>query len=213
MSEYKEAHSISKIIGAPPGYVGYESTNTVFEKIRNKPNCVLILDEIDKAHSDVLNLLFQILDDSKAKDSKGKEISFKNVIIIMTSNIGSEIIDVGFIKNKQKKLEVSREFFSKPLINRIDDTIFFNPLNITDIEKIVLQKMKKLKNKYSKKGLSIIYDDSNIKSIIEKSEYEDFGARKIDKIIRDEIENYILEEYLNGKTIINITSINKLVLN
>lgn len=213
MSEYKEAHSISKIIGAPPGYVGYESTSTIFEKIRNKPNCVLILDEIDKAHSDVLNLLFQILDDSKAKDSKGKEISFKNVIIIMTSNIGSEIIDVGFIKNKQKKLEVSREFFSKPLINRIDDTIFFNPLNIIDIEKIVLQKMKKLKNKYSKKGLSIIYDDSNIKSIIEKSEYEDFGARKIDKIIRDEIENYIIEEYLNGKTIINITSINKLVLN
>ena len=213
MSEYNEPHSISKIIGAPPGYVGYENTNTVFEKIRTKPNCVLILDEIDKAHPDVLNLLFQILDDSKAKDSKGKEISFKNVIIIMTSNIGSEIFDVGFVRNENKKAEISREYFSKPLINRIDDTIFFNPLNLRDIEKIVSEKMRKLKSKYAKKGINFIYNENNIKNIIEKTEYEDFGARKIDKIIRDDIENYIIEEYLNGKTKINITSIEALVLN
>lgn len=213
MSEYKEAHSISKLIGAPPGYVGYESTKTVFEEIRNKPYSVLILDEVDKAHPDVLNIFFQILDDSKIKDSQGKLISFKNVIIIMTSNIGGEIKDLGFIKDKTKRQEISKEYFSKPLINRIDDTIFFNPLTSKEIVEIINQKLKKISKKYSKKGIKITYDKMIIEDILNKSEYHDFGARKIEKIIRDDIESYIIDEYLNGNNKIYIKSLEELVLN
>ena len=127
MSEYGEAHSVSKIIGSPPGYVGYSDNKNVLESIRNNPFSVLILDEIEKAHPSIISLFFQVLDDGVIKDSKGNIVNFKNVVIIMTSNIGYNDINVGFNKNIDNASKLKEEF-SIPFINRIDNIINFNYL-------------------------------------------------------------------------------------
>lgn len=207
MSEYKEASSISKLVGAPPGYVGYEDNHNIFEEIRNKPNSVLILDEIDKAHPSIINLLYQILEDSKVKDSKGHDILFNNVIIVMTSNVGFEKNSIGFIRNNSKAINKQKEVFSNSFINRIDDTIIFNQLESLDIKAIINKKIGDLKQKYSKKGINCSISNSVIDEIMNKTNYQEFGARKIDKIIRDDLENIIIEELLNSKNKINIKTI------
>jgi len=125
MSEYKEAHSVSKIIGSPPGYVGYSDNKNILEEIKMKPYCVLILDEIEKAHGDVINLFLQVLDESKLKDSKGTTVRFDNVVIIMTSNIGFHDNNVGFNKNKKLNNKLN-DSFSIPFMNRVDSVIKFN---------------------------------------------------------------------------------------
>lgn len=207
MSEYREPHSISKIVGAPPGYVGYSDNHNILEDIRNKPNTVLILDEIEKAHNDVLNLFFQILEDSKIKDAMGREVLFNNVIIIMTTNVGFENNPIGFVKEDSNLVSKQKESFSTAFINRIDDTISFNYLNRSDIVKIVTEKLQKIKLKYLKKQINVEYNKKIIDEIIEKSNFKDFGARKIDKIIRDVYENIIISEVINGNNKININSI------
>ncbi len=207
MSEYREPHSISKIVGAPPGYVGYSDNHNILEDIRNKPNTVLILDEIEKAHNDVLNLFFQILEDSKIKDAMGREVLFNNVIIIMTTNVGFENNPIGFVKEDSNLVSKQKESFSTAFINRIDDTISFNYLNRSDIVKIVTEKLQKIKLKYLKKQIIVEYNKKIIDEIIEKSNFKDFGARKIDKIIRDVYENIIISEVINGNNKININSI------
>lgn len=207
MSEYREPHSISKIVGAPPGYVGYSDNHNILDDIRNKPNTVLILDEIEKAHHDVLNLFFQILEDSKIKDSTGREIFFNNVIIIMTTNVGFENNPIGFIKDENNLLTKQKESFSTSFINRIDDTISFNYLDIKAINKIITEKLQKIKEKYLKKDIKINYDKKVIDEIISKSNYKEYGARKIDKIIRDVFESIIISEVIDGNNKVNIKSI------
>jgi len=207
MSEYREPHSISKIVGAPPGYVGYSDNHNILDDIRNKPNTVLILDEIEKAHHDVLNLFFQILEDSKIKDSTGREIFFNNVIIIMTTNVGFENNPIGFIKDENNLLTKQKESFSTSFINRIDDTISFNYLDIKAINKIVSEKLLKIKTKYLKKNIKVTYDRKIIDEIISRSNYKEYGARKIDKIIRDVFENIIISEVIEGNNKVNIKSI------
>ncbi len=200
MGEYAEDHSISKIIGAPPGYVGYSDNKNVLETIRNKPYSVLILDEIEKATPNIINLFFQILDDGKIKDSCGREVRFDNVTIIMTSNIGFNDIEIGFNKNHNDVvLTKLKEYFSLPFINRIDNVIIFNKLTHDDIYKITTQKLNYLKNKYSKKKIKLRLSKDLIENIVKESNYEEFGARKIDKIIKDKVENQIIEEVINGK--------------
>lgn len=200
MGEYAEDHSISKIIGAPPGYVGYSDNKNVLETIRNKPYSVLILDEIEKAAPNIINLFFQILDDGKIKDSCGREIRFDNVTIIMTSNIGFNDIEIGFNKNSNDVvLTKLKEYFSLPFINRIDNVIIFNKLAYDDIYKITTQKLNYLKNKYSKKKIKLRFSKDLIENIVKESNYEEFGARKIDKIIKDKVENQIIEEVISGK--------------
>ncbi|MCI8778467.1 MAG: ATP-dependent Clp protease ATP-binding subunit [Bacilli bacterium] len=200
MGEYAEDHSISKIIGAPPGYVGYSDNKNVLETIRNKPYSVLILDEIEKATPNIINLFFQILDDGKIKDSCGREVRFDNVTIIMTSNIGFNDIEIGFNKNNNDVvLTKLKEYFSLPFINRIDNVIIFNKLTYEDIHKITDQKLNNLRNKYSGRKIKLRFSKDLIPSIIKESNYEEFGARKIDKIIKDNIENQIIEEVINGK--------------
>jgi len=207
MSEYREPHSISKIVGAPPGYVGYSDNHNILDDIRNKPNTVLILDEIEKAHPDVLNLFFQILEDSKIKDSAGREIFFNNVIIIMTTNVGFENNPIGFIKEENNLSTKQKESFSTSFINRIDDTISFNYLDIKDLNKIVTEKLQKTKAKYFKKDIKVTYDKKVIDEIIGKSNYKEYGARKIDKIIRDVFESIIISEVIDGNNKVNIKSI------
>ena len=197
MSEYIEPHSVSKLIGPPPGYVGYNEEN-ILEEIKNKPHSVLILDEIEKAHPNIINLFFQILDNGKIKDSKGNYVKFNNITIIMTSNIGFEEKSIGFSKNENKITTKLKEHFSIPFINRIDNIIVFNELTKQDIEQLIENKIFNIKRKYLKE-ITLKIDEKVINEIIEESNYKEFGARKIDKIIKDKIENQIIDNIINKK--------------
>ena len=209
MSEYKEAHSVSKIIGSPPGYVGYSDNKNILEEIKMKPYCVLILDEIEKAHSDVINLFLQVLDEGKLKDSKGTTVRFDNVVIIMTSNIGFHDNNVGFNKNKKLSNKLN-DSFSIPFMNRVDSVIKFNNLTYENIEIIVKNEIIKLKEKYKNK-MEVKVSNNVIKEIITLSDFESYGARKVKRLIKDKIEYEIIEALLNDKTDIYIKEIEKVM--
>ena len=194
MSEFSESHSVSKLIGSPPGYVGYESYKNIFEEIKNKPNSVLILDEIEKAHSSVLNLFYQILDDSKIKDSKGNIIYFNHVIIIMTSNVGFLNQNIGFQQNT-KTVSKLNETFEIPFINRVDDIVEFKPLTKEYTKEIIKKECKKLKQKYP----NIMIDSKIEKEILDLSDYEQYGARKVKKIIKSKLESKIVYDLISDK--------------
>ena len=187
MSEYSESISINKLIGSPAGYVGYEDNKNVLEEIRNKPYSVLILDEIEKAHKSVLNFFLNILDEGHCKDSNGREIRFDNVIIIMTSNAYISKDLMGF--NKNTKTNTLEEFFSKEFINRIDEIVMFNKFTKDDINKIILNEASKCYKKYNKDDILSL---NTIDKIINNSNYEELGVRKLCKIVRKEIENEII---------------------
>ena len=208
MSEYIEPHSVSKLIGPPPGYVGYNEEN-ILEEIKNKPHSVLILDEIEKAHPNIINLFFQILDNGKIKDSKGNYVKFNNITIIMTSNIGFEEKNIGFNKNENKIMTKLKEHFSIPFINRIDNIIVFNELTKQDIEQLIENKIFNIKRKYLKE-ITLKIDEKVINKIIEESNYKEFGARKIDKIIKDKIENQIIDKIIENEKTINIKELSKI---
>lgn len=205
MSEYKEAHSISKIIGSPPGYVGYDDNTNILEEIRNKPYSVLILDEIEKAHTNIINLFLQVLDEGKIKNSKGKIVRFDNVVIIMTSNVGFHEINVGF-NNKNTKISRLNDSFSIPFMNRVDKVICFNSLNEEDILKIIKMNLKKFKEKYSDK-IKVKVSREVENEILNLSNYEEYGARKINKIIKDKIETIVIDKIIDGKSEIYIKNL------
>ena len=208
MSEYSEAHTISKLIGSPAGYVGYNDNKNILEQVKDNPFSIIILDEIEKAHPNIINLLYQILDEGKLKDSKGEDIYFNNAMIIMTSNIGFNNKEIGFNTCGKIKNEL-KEYFGIPFINRIDNVITFNTLKSDDIRKIVKNKLSKLKNKYKNKNINIKINKNVIDEVIDLSNYEEFGARKIDKIIKNKIENIIINEILDSNDNIIIKSINQ----
>ena len=193
MSEYKDSNSISKIIGSPPGYVGYQDKSSVLEDIKDKPHSVLLLDEIEKAHPKVLNLFLQILDEGKIKDSSGNIFRFDNNIIIMTSNAGCNISNIGFDNNnflgKDKNIQKN---FSLEFINRIEKIIYFNKLGYDDIKKIVINVFDNVNKKVN---INYKYNDDIIENIIKDSEYNIYGARKIEKIIFDRIDSYIVDKF------------------
>ena len=205
MSEYSEAHSVSKFVGAPPGYVGYNDNKTILEEVRNKPFSVLILDEIERANPSIINLLFQILDNGKIKDSKGVDVYFNNVTIIMTSNIGFDEINVGFNKNVNS-ISKLKEYFSIPFINRIDNIISFNQLKESDLKQLIKFKIDKLIKKYHKK-IKVKIDDNIVLEILNLSNYQEFGARKIDKIIKNKLESIIVDKIIADKKSVNIKTI------
>lgn len=211
MSEYSESHSISKLLGAPPGYVGYQDNQNVFEQIRNKPYTVLILDEIEKAHPSILNSFLQILEDSKIVDNQGLEIRFDHVTIIMTSNIGSNEIEVGFNQKNEDIITKLKEYLDISFIGRIDNIISFEKLDKDNIKKIIENKIKKLRNKYKQKQINIKISPSIINEICEECEYELMGARKIDKIIKDKLDNKIIDEIIKNKNEVIIKTIKQTV--
>ena len=208
MSEFVESQSVSKIIGSAPGYVGYDDNKNILEEIRNKPYSVLILDEIEKANTSVINLFYQILDEGKIKDSTGRTIRFDNVTIIMTSNIGFDEIHVGFSK-KDKNISLSKlkDYFNTSFINRIDSIILFNELNEDNIRYLINRKINELKNKYRLLNIKLKINIKVINELIELSNYKEYGARKLDKIISDKIENIIIDNIINDKYSINIKTI------
>ena len=208
MSEFKEDHSISKIIGSPPGYVGYNDNLNVFEEVRDKPYSVILLDEIEKASNNIINLFLQILDEGKAKNSKGEIIRFDNTIIIMTSNIGYNSKNLGFNEvNINKKEEQIRQYLGIEFLNRINKIIYFKELNEKDILKIIDNKLTNLKNRYKDEGINIKISKKTINEIKDMSNYEKYGARKIEKVIEDYLESKILDEIILGKKDINLNTI------
>lgn len=208
MSEYADATSVNKILGSAPGYLGYDDNKNILEEIKNKPYSVILLDEIEKAHPQVINLFYQILDDGLIKDSKGNMIKFNNNIIIMTSNIGYEKNNVGFNNKTESTIltELKNEL-SLSFVNRIDNIILFNHLTEENIRVIIKNKINNLKKKYS--NVTIKISKNVINEIIGLSNYYDFGARKVDKIIKIKIENVIIDSILDNKNTIFITSLKK----
>ena len=210
MSEYSDATSINKIMGSSPGYVGYDDNKNILEEIRNKPNAIILLDEIEKAHPLVINLLYQILDYGKIKDSKGNIIRFDNNIIIMTSNIGYNENKVGFNElNKNNIINSLKNELSISFINRIDDIIVFNNLSEEIISKIIKNKINTIKNKYKDK-IKVLISNKVINDIVTESNYNIFGARRIDKIINNKIENNIIDAIIENKTEIKIKELEKI---
>ena len=208
MSEYADATSVNKIVGSAPGYVGYDDNKNILEEIKNKPYSVILLDEIEKAHPQVINLFYQILDDGLIKDSKKNTIKFNNNIIIMTSNIGYEKNNVGF-NNKAEStvLNELKNELSLSFVNRIDNIILFNHLTEENIRNIIKNKINVLKKKYA--NITIKIGKNAINEIVELSNYYDFGARKIDKIIKSKLENVIIDSILDNKSTVFITSLKK----
>ncbi len=185
MSEFSESHSVSKLIGAPSGYIGYDDNNNFFELIRENPNSIVILDEIDKSHESVRNLLYQILDEGHIKDSKGRYINFNHTIIIMTSNVGFETNTIGFNNNSLNNLN---DVFSKSFLNRIDNIITFNSLDNNIIKKIIIENIKVLEQNYN---VSIDYE-LVIDDLVNKTNYLEFGARHIKDVIRKNVLNVLI---------------------
>jgi ATP-dependent Clp protease ATP-binding subunit ClpC len=213
MSEYTESHTVSKIIGAPPGYVGYKDNKNLLEEIRNKPYSVLILDEIEKANQNVINLFFQILDEGKIKDATNKIVHFDNVTIILTSNIGFNEESIGFnSNNKDSIINKLKEYFSLPFINRIDNIVLFNKLNDKDIRTLINKKIKKIKEKYEEKSIKLNINKKIVDELVKLSEYEQFGARKIDKVIKDKLESIVIDEIIKGYKIVNLKTIKESIV-
>ncbi|WP_185860680.1 ATP-dependent chaperone ClpB [Blattabacterium cuenoti] len=209
MSEYQERHSISRFIGAPPGYIGYDESGQLTEAIRRRPYSVILLDEIEKAHSDVLNILLQILDDGRLTDNKGRTVNFTNTIIIMTSNIGSDIIQENFDQEisynrmeatKKTLIDLLKNVVRPEFINRIDEIILFKPLSRKEIKDIVKLQMKKLGNLlYNKKNIYIESTNEAIEYLSEKGYDPHFGARPLKRVIQHDILNNLSKEIIQGK--------------
>ena len=200
MSEYMEKFSVSRLVGAPPGYVGYEEGGQLTEAVRRKPYSIVLLDEIEKAHPDVFNILLQVLDDGRLTDSQGRVVDFKNTILIMTSNIGSEYLLQG--NNEQTRNEVREELknhFKPEFLNRIDDIVFFNSLDSSMVNKIVKKFIDELASRLEKRGIKLSITDQAINKIAQESFDKVFGARPIKRYIQTNIENELAKEIIGGK--------------
>ena len=213
MSEYQEKHTVSRLIGAPPGYVGYDEGGQLTEQVKNKPYSVILFDEVEKANKDIFSSLLQMLDDGHMTDGLGRKINFKNCIIIMTSNLGvKKLQDFGaglgfsnsnnmFVNEELRKQTLQKElkkFFSPEFLNRIDDTIIFNSLGKEDVDKIVAIELDKLKSRLNGMKYQIKFDESISKMISKVGFDEMYGARPLKRAIQDKVEDFISEEVLRG---------------
>ena len=216
MSEYMEKHTVSKLIGSPPGYVGFEEGGQLTEKVRRKPYSVVLFDEIEKAHPDVFNMLLQILEDGRLTDSQGRTVDFKNTIIIMTSNVGARLItekqsSLGFNSENENAEESEkkdikelvtgelRKVFRPEFLNRVDDIIVFNKLNKDEIKQIAVKMLKTLENRLDKMNIKISFTDNAVSEIADKGFDENYGARPLRRAIQNEIEDPLSEQMLEGK--------------
>ncbi|MCH2154207.1 MAG: AAA family ATPase, partial [Phycisphaerales bacterium] len=212
MSEYMEKHTVSRLVGAPPGYVGYEEGGQLTEQIRRRPYAVLLLDEVEKAHPDVFNMLLQIMEEGRLTDSFGRKVDFRNTILIMTSNIGAEIIKGGQSFGFGKREEVQdydsmkaslmgevEKFFRPEFINRLDDTIVFRPLAKDDLYHIIDIELEKVAERIRAKGMDLVLDDKAKDFLIEKGYNPDFGARPLRRAISSYVEDPLAEALLGGE--------------
>jgi len=206
-----EKHSVSRLIGAPPGYVGYEEGGQLTEAVRRKPYSVILLDEIEKAHHDVINVLLQVLDDGRMTDGQGRIVNFKNTIIIMTSNLGSSIVVEKSEKmNSENESEIYKEIkkeihillqssFKPEFLNRIDDIIVFHPLTLENVKEIVNLQLMRLISKVDEKGIKLSLGDEAIELLAEKGYDPVYGARPLKRLIQREITDKVANLLLSGE--------------
>lgn len=202
MSEYMERHSVAKLIGAPPGYVGYEEGGQLTEKVRRNPYSIILLDEIEKAHVDVFNILLQILDDGRITDSQGRTVDFKNTIIIMTSNIGSELLLKD--NNKQAVIDLLKDYFKPEFINRIDEIVVFNPLTKDVQMKIVNKMLNELTERLQQKEVYISFTDKTKQFILDNGYSFEYGARPLKRFIQRNVETLIAHAIVSEEIVTNI---------
>jgi len=213
MSEFSESFNISRLIGSPPGYVGFKEGGKLTEKVKHKPYSVVLFDEIEKAHPQVLNLLLQILEDGHLTDAMGKKVNFKNTIIVMTSNLGiSDIgksgIGFGFAKNKtadeyekfkEHTLSALKDKLNPEFINRVDKILVYAALNLKSIEKIVLLELARIQNNLKAKKIKLELDKKLIHWLAKKSFSLEFGARQVRRVIQEQVENLLVDKILTGE--------------
>jgi ATP-dependent Clp protease ATP-binding subunit ClpA len=215
MSEYMEKHSVSKLIGAPPGYVGYEQGGQLTDIVRRKPFSVILLDEIEKAHPDTFNALLQIMEDGRLTDSKGRTVDFKNTILILTSNVGSELLrrkDIGFIEDKRKSHEeveiaadkrifgILKDSFKPEFLNRIDEIVVFTSLGKEDIREITLRMLDKTRKMLGEQQLTLEVSDKAVDYLVENGYSEEYGARPLRRLIQTQVENAISSKIIAAET-------------
>jgi ATP-dependent Clp protease ATP-binding subunit ClpB len=214
MSEYQERHSVSRLVGAPPGYIGYEEGGQLTEAVRRKPYSVILLDEIEKAHPDTFNILLQVLDEGRLTDNKGRLADFKNTIIIMTSNMGGEIIQEKFenLKGgieaatevaKNEVLNLLKQMVRPEFINRIDEIVMFTPLTNENIKEIVGLQLKSVTKMLAKQQITLDATPEAINYLAEKGYDPQFGARPVKRVIQKEVLNELSKEILSGRIAID----------
>jgi ATP-dependent Clp protease ATP-binding subunit ClpB len=211
MSEYMEHHSVAKLIGAPPGYVGYDEGGQLTEAIRRRPYSIILLDEIEKAHKEVLNIFLQLFDEGRLTDAKGRHVDFKNTVIIMTSNIGSHIMsdDDLSVEEKERRLEQELKVYFKPeFLNRLDEVIIYNKISMESLYKIVDIHLTRLNEVLKQKGIQVEFTNE-LREYLAKMGYDpEYGARPLKRIIQKQIGNLLSEFILKG----DYTSGTKLIM-
>ncbi|MBR5034474.1 MAG: AAA family ATPase [Bacteroidales bacterium] len=205
MSEYQERHTVSRLVGAPPGYVGYEEGGQLTEAVRRKPYSVILLDEIEKAHPDVFNVLLQVLDDGRLTDNKGRTVDFKNTILIMTSNVGSDIIQdsiaqgVDFDNCRDKVMELLKHSVRPEFLNRIDEIIMFHPLSRDDVREILKIQIADLQGKLAAMDITLKFTDGFVDYLSDKGYNPVYGARPIKRVLQRDLIDELAKELLEGK--------------
>ena len=229
MSEFMEQHSVARLIGAPPGYVGYEAGGYLTEAVRRRPYSVLLLDEVEKAHADVFNILLQVMDDGRLTDGQGRTVDFRNTVIVMTSNLGSDRIQKLISgetsefssdeKLKNTLSEIVKKHFSPEFVNRIDETVIFHPLDRRHIRNIAEIQINRLNSRLADSGLSIELNSEALDRLVDSGYDPVFGARPLKRAIQNALENPLAEGILNGsytienKIRVDVDSEGKLVFN
>ncbi len=211
-SEYGEKFNVSRLVGAPPGYVGYEEGGQLTEKVRRRPYSVILLDEIEKAHPDVFNILLQLLEEGRLTDSFGRKIDFRNTIVIMTSNVGADLIkkhgdlgfhtrqeDISYDGMKSKLLDATKKVFRPEFLNRVDDIIVFHPLSRQDLEQVIHIELKEVMDRLKEKRIELLLTPEVLKFLIDQGYDPIFGARPLKRTVQRYIENILAEEILSGK--------------
>ncbi len=206
MSEYMEKHAVSRLIGAPPGYVGYDEGGQLTEAVRRRPYCVVLFDEIEKAHADVFNVFLQILDDGRLTDSQGRTVDFRNTIIIMTSNIGSPLLienasESGEIQEgiRRKVMAELRAHFRPEFLNRVDDTVLFKPLTLADIKKIVELQLTLLRARLADRHITLDLSDAAKEHLAREGYDPVYGARPLKRFLQRAIETPLSRQLISGE--------------
>jgi ATP-dependent Clp protease ATP-binding subunit ClpB len=204
MSEFMEKHSVARLIGAPPGYVGYDEGGYLTEAVRRRPYSVILLDEVEKAHPDVFNVLLQVLDDGRLTDGQGRTVDFRNTVIVMTSNLGSQMIqDMAGEQNyeamKESVMEIVSQHFRPEFINRVDDVVVFHPLSRADIRKIVDIQLEYLQDRLADREMTIVLSNAARDKLADAGFDPVYGARPLKRAIQQQVENPLAQDILRGR--------------
>ena len=204
MSEFMEKHSVARLIGAPPGYVGYEEGGYLTEAVRRKPDSVILLDEIEKAHPDVFNILLQVLDDGRLTDGHGRTVDFRNTVVIMTSNLGSQVIqelsgEENYATMKSSVMEIIGQHFRPEFINRVDEIVVFHPLGREQIRAVAKIQLEYLSKRLAERTLKLRLSDEALDAIAESGYDPVYGARPLKRAIQQRLENPLAQELLRGR--------------